>query len=475
MFYANYIILLVVKVKAFVVKHAYWFFLAGLSALFAVACFGDIDRWLCLYIAVCSVLFTPEQLVTTIFIMFCFDGLIFNYSYVLIYLFCLLVTQFAYQVFAHRRSVTQRPLMVLLVLCAVIMLRMWTGQVRPIMALYRIISFGLFYLVYAWRDQFNFGRVLRVVSIGLIISGVLGLLYYVSPWLRSLFVLEPAENGNSEYVNVYYRYQGLTCHSTQYAGLGATLLCALLLAKYKKQINDYWFYGLFVPIYIFTYQSLTRTFLLVIVIALMVFAVFCVLRDRKQAWRTLVPLAGVLVAVSVVFFTATLGFWERIFHDDAMVNDYWGVKKFTEADWEAIKQGDGTYARKLGRADMWPLYWQDFTQSITNLLFGRGVGHFLFAGYTPHNWYIYFPWRYGLVGVVLFGVMMGLMFNWRLVRQKRYWQRVVPLLILLLPMLVQAVFDDNGFWAQLTIILAIMWCYEQSQPAKLFGFANSVC
>lgn len=454
-----------VKVKAFVTKYAYWLFLAGLSALFCGACFTNALDWtILIYVAACSVFFTPEQIVATTILIRCFDGLTFGYSRLVIYLFFMLVTQYAIAVAQRRQTVSTRVLLVLFVFSMTFLLRMLMDK-SPfgLICLYRITDFGTIFLVYELRKQLDWWRILRVLAIGLIISGVLGLLVNVSPFLQTLFDPLPAEHGNSEYAHEYYRFQGLTVWSTQYASIATVVVGGLLLAKYQKRINNYWFYGLFVPVYLFGYQTLTRTFLLCVVVALILFTVFCFVRDRRQAWRTLLPLAGVLVAVSVIFFTATMGNFERIFHDNAMAGgSEWDFTEVIPPEaWEEMKHGDGTYYEYLGRKEFWAFYASDFCHSPVTILLGRGITHVFYAGHTAHNWYLFFAWKYGLSGIALFGTMLALMVNWRGWRTKQFWTRWWAGLIMVIPWLVQAVFDDNGFWAQMSIMLVILWCATQ--------------
>ena len=454
-----------VKVKAFVTKYAYWLFLCGLVALIAGACFTDLSWVVLVYIAGCAVLLTPEQLVATFMFTWCFDGLpCFTGSplngFLWYYLLLLLAGHYFYTYLVERRGrVNGRLLLVTSVFCLYVVLRSFPLNAGIV---YPIYTFGLFVLVYEQREKLAFTNLLKVLAVGLIVSGVLGLLYYVSPYLKNLFLILPAEYGSMEpYAHDYYRFQGLTRWCTQYAGLATIVVGGLLLAKYQKRLNDYWFYGLFVPVFIFAYQTLTRTFLLCALVALIIFAVAVCWRDRRQAWRTLVPLAGILVAVAVIFFTATMGNFERIFHDNAMEGAPLEVSKITDEDWAAIKEGDGSYYDILGRRVLWSFYASDWVSSVTNLLWGQGVTHVLFSASTPHNWYLYFVWKYGLVGLVLFGAMFALMINWRQWRTKRFWVRLAPCLILVVPILLHGVFDDNGYWAPMSIILLILWCSEQ--------------
>ena len=449
-----------VKVKAFVTKYAYWLFLGGLAVLLFGACFTNLNWVILIYLAGCAVLMTPEQLVATLFFTYCFDGLPLDEVFIHYYLLSLLAGHYLYQLIERRGRVSGRLALVTMVFCLFILLRAWPLRYYTVVVIFDII---MFFLVYEQREQFVFTNLLKVLAVGLIVSGVLGLLHNVSPYLKRIFSYLPAEFGSMEpYAHDYYRFQGLTVWCTQYAGLATVVVCGLLLAKYQKRLNDYWFYGLFVPVFIFAYQTLTRTFLLCVLVALIIFAVAVCWRDRRQAWRTLVPLAGVLVAVAVVFFTATMGNFERIFHDDAMAGGSdWDLSQITEDGWADIKAGDGSYYDLLGRRVLWSLYASDWVSSVTNLLLGQGVSHVLFSAHTPHNWYLFLAWRYGVVGLVLFGTMFALMVNWRHWCTKRFWQRLAPCLLLVVPLLLQAVFDDNGFWAQMGLVFMIVWCREQ--------------
>ena len=450
-----------VKVKEFVTKYAYWLFLGGLVALLTGACFADLQWVILAYIVVGGVLLTPEQLVATMLFMYCFDGLPLL-SFTRYYLLLLLAVHYFYAAIIERRGgVNGRLLLVTLGLCLFIILR-----ASPFNAglIFQLATFCLFFLVYEQRDKFVFTHLLKVLGVGLIVSGVLGLLYNISPYMKTLFEFLPAEYGatGGEYAHDYYRFQGVTCWATHYAGIAIVVICGLLLAKYQKRLNDYWFYGLFVPVFIFAYQTLTRVFLLCALVSLIIFAVFCWLRDRQQAWRTLVPLGCILLAVAVIFFTATMGNFERIFHDNAMAGGSdWDLSQLTDEDWAAIMKGHDTFCDILGRRVLWPLYASDWVSSIPTLFFGEGVTHVLFSAYTPHNWYLFFVWRYGLVGIVLFATMLALMVNWHQWRTKRFWLRLAPCLIFLVPILLHGVFDDNGFWAPMSIILMILWCREQ--------------
>ncbi|MBP3581274.1 MAG: hypothetical protein J6J33_00805, partial [Clostridia bacterium] len=180
---------------------------------------------------------------------------------------------------------------------------------------------------------------------------------------------------------------------------------------------------------------LARSFLYAYFGAFALFVIAIIVKEKKNFWKVILPEVLCLVFVMLVLFVYTKAHFGRVTVSD-LVNGY-----DNSVDAENISQ-----IVDPGRGGLIKIYVKDFLSSIMIILFGRGLSAPWIGGtrkLSSHNTYLQAFWNTGVVGVILFVVLMVLII-------KKYsalkWKP-----------LIKSTFADFGNYILMLPILAMMF------------------
>lgn len=251
----------------------------------------------------------------------------------------------------------------------------------------RIVKFlfGLLFIYYALSDistEYGVWKVFKFYIWGVLISSIVA--YSGIVHNSSAYFVEKTLG----YVDAYQsRFAGMYSDPNYYTvNIIISISLVIILGVYKK-INKTYEYCLIAALVSFSFLTLSKSAMLMLVIPIMVIILYCV--QTKQYKK----LTGVIcLLVFVIFVVISL--------DIPQVATIIG--RFTGA-----KDINGL---TTGRSYIWELYFDYFSTHFGKLIFGSGVGAPLVNNRAAHNTYIDFIFYFGLLGSFLF-VSIIIFFN----------------------------------------------------------------
>jgi hypothetical protein len=178
------------------------------------------------------------------------------------------------------------------------------------------------------------------------------------------------------------------------------------MALYVNKLIGVGFYIYFALIVAFGVQTVSKSFLLLLVALCLLFMI-SLLQNKKH--KEFVIVFGCLAVL--VFFVAT----NQIGVFDNLINRIG----------ESFNAGDLT----TNRANIWNRYMDYFKENPLSLWFGKGVGASV-LGVVPHNTYIDFLYFYGILGTSIFIFVFGLSLG-SLRKNKKSIVNFIPLVCVL--------------------------------------------
>gem|GEM_PF-67705 len=422
-----------------------------LTVLLFIACFSNAFAWVAaVYIVLFALVLHKEtQIVGLLLFVHCFYALFYYHriagislDVILVgILILILLGLYIFRLIKRELKLNWKTLIPIALFLVYVVLPFHQYVWRDFFAM--VFFFTIVYVVYESRRQIDFRRVVRVFVWGLLLSCSFALLRNVSSVLASKMEL------------VYYldlaRFQGLTYHPNTLTKLLILAISALLILKYKNKISWTELAITVVPMFVFGYLTVSRSFVVAIVIALLFFIVFYFLHDKV---RTLAFLGATLVVMCIVcgiFWNVTKLYFERI--SDKLVGtaevnlmSNWfnlGVSEFTDefdaqsAEWQnAVMAGEIYY--DPGRPSLQALYMRDWSSSTQTIWLGRGISRPLIGQMSAHNLFIQELWKHGLVGFMFYLAMILGAINWKKFKQiRRYMAGLIVLVPYILITLVE--------------------------------------
>lgn len=242
-----------------------------------------------------------------------------------------------------------------------------------------LATFAAVYLAVLFIDKRSaFKSFARTYAAGLAVSSVITFLGSFIPAIRFyLSSYATAYTVNTE-GQLYSRFSGLDIDPNYYAIqilIGLSCLVMLILAREAKLID----YLLSLLLIIFGLLSLSKMFLLSLVLLVSFLLLQLVKTDLKQLFRVLSLLTGVLI---VGFIYAKDYFYEAFL-------------------FRFVSQGTDASSLTTGRSTIWLHYLYGITEDLKVMIFGNGVTGEYLNGEISHNMYL-IAWYYlGIVGILI--------------------------------------------------------------------------
>ena len=305
-----------------------------------------------------------------------------------------------------------------------------TGEFSSNISLEYVASVGVFfallYLILKQKENINFFKIARMFMIGFLIAGVLGLFAFVSTRLQSVMSL-------IVYHKFAYmtRFNGLFKLPNTLAIMASVVFAMSLYMLYNKKMNleaHVYVVGSFA----LGYVTLARSFLYSAAICFAIFAVAIIVRDKKNCYKTLLPILAEAAIIMLIFFNHSEIHFKRGGMSD-LVNGYNDAANSENLD-KIADPGRGGLIKK---------YAKDYLSSAFIVLFGRGLDYPWFGGLSSHNTYLQGFWNTGLVGVALL-MVVAFVYLKKFTKMKNV-------------VLLKSIVCDVGLYVLLIPILAVMF------------------
>lgn len=242
-----------------------------------------------------------------------------------------------------------------------------------------IATFATVYLAVVFVEKRStFKSCARVYAAGLTVSSVIAFLGAYVPGIRlylDSYIIQYTVNTDSQ---LYSRFSGLDIDPNYYAIqilIGLSCIVMIILAREAKLID----YLLALMLVIFGLLSLSKMFLLSLVLLTALLLLQMLKHDLKQLMKIMVLFIG-LLAVGWVY-----------------ARDY-----FYEAFlFRFLDQGTSAASLTTGRSTIWFNYIYGITEDLKLMIFGNGLTGEYLNGEISHNMYL-IAWYYlGLVGILI--------------------------------------------------------------------------
>lgn len=304
-------------------------------------------------------------------------------------------------------------------------------------ALSFIATFAAVYLAVIFIDKRStFKSCARVYASGLVVSSVIAFLGRFIPSIRfylDSYIIEYTVNTDSQ---LYSRFSGLDIDPNYYAIqilIGVSCLVMIILAREAKLID----YLLALVLIVFGLLSLSKMFLLSLVLLLALVLLQMLKHDLKQLMKITFLLIGLL---------ATGWFYLKDYFYEAFLFRF-------------LDQGTTAASLTTGRSTIWFNYLYGITADLKLMIFGNGLTGDYLNGEISHNMYL-IAWYYlGLVGVFIvlhLFFQMNTILRSNLQREKRlsfFHYSSITLLLLLVANLALDSFIMHYFGVHLFLVL----------------------
>ena len=371
----------------------YFFVLAAFfTMLTSLVCHIDVAFWHLLFSVSFSVIYKLEPTATSLF------------AYVMIGAGAVLVL---------RSGKIGAVRLVAVLLVAIYMVLGMGGNYTTVVKM--TVGALLFYVFVTNTEQADFKNHIMAYSLGVLGSSVIGMFRVSLPQLSEYFETVHTIYNDGQ---LAYRFTGLNYDPNYYAvsAVLAIILCFVLIIN--RQGSRFALSAIFAALLVFGFQSYSKMFLLAAVVTGVIFMAY-----MMTTWRMLLALMfSGAAAGGVALWLQKTGYM------DIMLR--------------RLAAGDIS----TGRFAIWESYLDYIAVSVRTLVFGDGLG----AGYLsvggPHNTYIESVYFVGIVGSLLFLVLLVLIFRTRGHNRQRCIINYLPAFVFLVMIGVLGCFTINEFF-----------------------------
>lgn len=257
-----------------------------------------------------------------------------------------------------------------------------------------LFCFNLFLALFLFAvnlKELKFLRLFRILFIGFVLSNIVAVICLVVPSMQTNFVILKRYE--------LIRFPGLFIHPNRLSTMSIILVVCLLYFYLLKKIGHIEFVLSFVLTCAVGYATLSRTFLYCFIISFVIFVIVTIVKDKKQFYKKTLIVFSLFLASTLIMFNYS----KILFNDLGISEIFFGYGNSVDNSYEDLLNGGDP-----GRGGLYKVYFLDLISSPIVFLFGRGMSHepIIKSGLTSHNTYLQIAWKIGIVGVLLFIVIM---------------------------------------------------------------------
>lgn len=436
-----------------------------LTVLLFCALFSPVFTWISAIFAVALAVFWHQEtkLVCLMLYINSFYAL-FNYQkiasvsldIILIgFITLMLLGCYVYHVIRNKQKINFKTLIPIILFVIYVLLPFHQYNWQDFFAM--LFFFILMYVVFERRERFDFYLIARFFVISIIISCFFAMFVDVSPIL--------SENLTTFTYSDITRFQGLSFHPNTLNRFIVMAICCLFVLKYKNKISLIEFLLYFIPLFIFGYLTISRSFVLTALVGTIIFSVFYFLREKIRALPLVSLLLGIMLAVGSVFFGVSKVYIERISEETTnspailYMNLNWKELSILDLQ-ETFDNQPETWKQDVlagkvhfdpGRPGLNEIYLRDWSDSPKSIWLGYGISKPLIGQMSSHNLFIQELWKHGIVGCLFYLAIILCAINWKKLKNLKY---SLPGLIILVPYLMFT-FIEQCLYDYVNLILIV--------------------
>lgn len=275
------------------------------------------------------------------------------------------------------------------------------------------------YFVLVYGKTISVSKCFKYLSIAIFVSLALGLLSLVLPKFGWKIYY---------YDGTYKRLQLFTYHQNHLAIICAFAICYYLTAMINKKKNRIMCAALIICYMLIGLFTLSKAFIVLLVIIALYAIVVLIKKYKWKSFRLILPALVFLI----VFCLCSRELVFKI------------IDRFTAY----YRSGTETLIYKIttGRSGIWSDYIADLTKSIAKMFFGVGLFSKELYAIGPHNVFVYFLYRSGLLGFVLLGLIIWSYYRETKGKFKIKLNNCLLLAIFVIVSMEEMIFSDRFFF-----------------------------
>lgn len=277
-------------------------------------------------------------------------------------------------------------------------------------------------------------------SLGLLVGSIVRALGYAIPAIYSFILSMGRINTVLSDGSVVTRFAGLDIDPNYYATqivLAVTLNLLIIFTVHERRKTN-----IIVTLALAVFGLLSFSKMYVITLFILTLLVFIVLLSRSL--RKAVKYLAAVIGFSCLLLYRYGGYFRNTY-----------VVRF-------IGQGTNLASITTGRSLRWDAYIQNFLENTHTSLFGTGLGENFLNGELPHNMYLLAIYQIGIVGVILYIIL--LVYMYRAIRKnymplnklKLFSLNIIPLLIVIITNFTLDSFIMDYFQIQLFLVMTAL-------------------
>lgn len=315
-------------------------------------------------------------------------------------------------------------------------------------------TYLLVYLVFEYRKDLNLKKLSLALIFGVLLSSLISFFKFCSPTLDSKIAKLVSFAGSD-----YIKFTGLFSHPNNLATNCVFAMTALFCCKYMGKFDDITFVALFSALFIIGYASISRGFVLGAGVLLVIFYILYFIKYKKKALPLLGITAVVFLFLLLIMFNETKVYLHRFIKEDNSLTT--ADNSTIENNWQAVKNGEIDF--DPGREGLYKMYLKDIFSSVKTFLFGVGISGTYLGRTSAHNFYLLSFWYHGLIGFMLYGVMLlsFIKFN-----KKAFKSHILNVFVFLIPLIISAFFEIIMIVQELLIFIFVVAICNDSKEIK---------
>jgi len=333
--------------------------------------------------------------------------------------------------------------------------------------------YALFLIVYEYFKELNLKNIILSLVYGILIGSSFMLFLNCSTYLQEMPLVDVIHN--------CWRFPGIFNHPNQFAIYVSVGLSSLLFLFYHNQLSKQTFLVLYLSLFTLGYLTLSRQFILAAGLGLLIFCILYLIKQKKQALKSILILCLSLVIIVGACFVQTKVYLARFGILNANKTEFVEVKpkvlkhqqfekgkapsdpKEYDEWWSKVYAGEITY--DPGRTELRQEYIDDIFSSPNNFLFGRGIDAPRIGNMNAHNFFITEMWIFGLFGIAFYILFVLLAINYQKLRNLK---KAASWLILFVPFLALAFIESMKqiYIPFIIYVLALMQLTEDNNELE---------
>ena len=413
------------------------------------------------------IFFTVQEIWCTIFFFLPFDGFLILFIVLTIYSFFLLVFKFFIELKNKKFKLSKVPLILTTIIAVIFSCIYYGGDKSSV--LFGILIIGILYfiyLVFSSRENIDARQCFYFALYGLLSSAVLGLILYYIPSAKMFYFgdfgygMVSLKSRIYSFDGTFYRLLLLCFHENHLYPICAFILAFIvyeLLRPGQKSLKQIIVCAIgIIACVTIGMLTLSKAFLILFILIVIYAIIFSIVIYKSKSLKVLIPfliICSILIAVFFEEFKFTL---ERFLHykHGSLGQTYNLIDKIT-----------------TGRAEIWGKFVDVTFSTPLKALFGVGLFTSDVVAIGPHSFYVALIYRFGIVGIIMLGVLVFSYIKSSGKKLKISWLPFIIVFVFLLMAVQEACLDERLYFLFLGLMLTFSEKNVESENDIVFDFS----